>query len=82
MTTSPVNEFRPGQKVETSGIYVVTHDSRHVVSHEVTCVAGKTFPPCNGCEHPRFKLVRPAEHVEAHPLFQESPAARRYHPTQ
>jgi hypothetical protein len=75
------NEFRPGQKVEISGIYIVTHDS-HALPHEVTCVAGKTFPPCNACgNHPRFKLVRPAEHIEAHSSFQQLLAARRYHPT-
>lgn len=75
------NEFRPGQMVETSGIYVVTHDNSHAFPHEVTCVAGKPFPPCNGCEHPRFKLVRPAQHIEAHEQFQRLPRAQWYRPT-
>jgi hypothetical protein len=63
------DEFRPGQKVPHSGIYRVTHDAAHAVEHEVTCVYGKTFPPCHGCTHPRFKLVRAAHHVETHELF-------------
>jgi hypothetical protein len=63
------DEFRPGQKVPHSGIYQVTHDPEHAESHEVTCVYGKPFPPCHGCLHPRFKLVRAAHHVETHEFF-------------
>jgi hypothetical protein len=73
------NEFRPGQMVPTSGIYSVTHDNSHVLSHDVTCVAGKPFPPCNGCgEHPRFKLKYAAHHIDDHPQFGQEQAARRY----
>jgi hypothetical protein len=57
--------FKPGDKVPHSGIYQVTHDRNHSDSHEVTCVFGKIFPPCKGCgQHPRFKLVRAAHHVD------------------
>jgi hypothetical protein len=63
------DEFRPGQKVPHSGIYRVTHDPEHAETHEVTCVYGKTFPPCHGCLHPRFTLLRAAHHVETHELF-------------
>jgi hypothetical protein len=57
-------EFKPGEKVPTSGIYAVVHDTVHREAHEVTCVMGETFPPCKRCgDHPRFKLVRPAHHI-------------------
>jgi hypothetical protein len=47
--------FKPGQTVEVSGIYTVTHDVNHRDVHEVTCVRGKTFPPCNHCGHRKSK---------------------------
>ena len=63
--------FKPGDKVRQSGIYLVTHDDEHAKPHEVVCVNGKTFPPCNGCgDHPRFKLVRMAKHIEQSEHFQ------------
>jgi hypothetical protein len=62
--------FKPGDKVQSSGIYQVTHDNRHASEHEVTCVYGKIFPPCKGCgNHPRFKLVRAAQHIESNEHF-------------
>jgi hypothetical protein len=62
--------FKPGEKVLHSGIYEVTHDKAHTQKHEVTCVHGKIFPPCKGCgQHPRFKLVRAALHVEGNENF-------------
>ena len=62
--------FKPGDKVPKSGIYKVTHDVEHAASHEVTCVFGEPFPPCNHCgKHPRFRLVRAAQHVETHDHF-------------
>jgi hypothetical protein len=65
------DEFKPGDKVECSGIYEVTHDTTHSQKHDVTCVYGKTFPPCRGCKHPRFKLVRAARHIETHENFKK-----------
>jgi hypothetical protein len=63
-------QFKPGEKVPRSGIYKVTHDRNHVQEHEVTCVMGETFPPCNGCgPHPRFALIRAAHHVFNHEHF-------------
>ena len=62
-------EFKPGQEVPNSGIYKVTHDLAHTVEHEVTCVYGKRFPPCRDCHHPRFVLVRKAQHIEANEHF-------------
>lgn len=61
--------FKPGATVEHSGIYLVTHDTTHTQPHEVTCVFGKKFPPCRGCSHPRFKLVRAAQHIESNDNF-------------
>jgi hypothetical protein len=62
--------FKPGDKVEASGIYKVTHDPRHAAEHEVTCVYGHKFPPCNHCgNHPRFTLVKAAQHVDQNEHF-------------
>jgi len=63
-------EFKPGDKVPQSGIYKVNHDGHHK-AHEVTCVMGNTFPPCNDCKHPRFELVRAAHHIEDHEHFKK-----------
>ena len=61
--------FKPGDKVENSGIYKVIHDPAHTQNHEVTCIAHKTFPPCRDCRHPRFELVRKAIHIEVDDNF-------------
>jgi hypothetical protein len=61
--------FKPGQTCEASGIYKVTHDPTHAQPHEVMCVYGKPFPPCRGCHHPRFVLVRAAEHISNNEHF-------------
>lgn len=64
--------FKPGDKVPNSGIYEVTHDRVHRRVHEVTCIAHSTFPPCNHCgDHPRFKLVRKAIHINVDDDFQK-----------
>ena len=55
-------EFKPGEEVPESGIYMVLHDGAHTPPHEVTCVEGKVFPPCHCCK-PRFVLVRVTQHV-------------------
>ncbi|MGF7181646.1 hypothetical protein HDF11_003167 [Tunturiibacter psychrotolerans] len=64
--------FKPGQDIPHSGIYRVVHDPNHAKEHEVTCVYGKRFPPCRGCAHPRFVLVRAAHHIETHELLKAS----------
>lgn len=62
--------YKPGDKVPKSGIYRVTHDPQHAVEHEVTAIYGKTFPPCNHCgHHPRFTLVKAAQHIESNEHF-------------
>jgi hypothetical protein len=63
-------EYEPGEKVPHSGIYKVVHDKQHTANHEVTCVYGKTFPPCNHCgKHPRFTLIRAAQHIGSNEHF-------------
>jgi hypothetical protein len=70
MAANAGDEFKPGDKVERSGIYRVTHDPNHAQEHEVTCVYGKRFPPCNHCGHDvRFVLVRGARHIETDENF-------------
>jgi hypothetical protein len=61
---------KAGEKVKKSGIYVVRHDKEHVEDHDVTCVAGKTFPECLECgDGVRFLLVRHAIGVGSHEAF-------------
>ncbi|VTS03848.1 Uncharacterized protein OS=Burkholderia pseudomallei MSHR2990 GN=Y046_2082 PE=4 SV=1: YjzC [Gemmata massiliana] len=63
-------EYKPGEQVPCSGIYRVTHDTRHTQPHEVTCVKGEPFPPCNHCGvRPRFLLARAASHIGNHNHF-------------
>lgn len=65
-------QFKPGQKVPKSGIYRVLHDKNHVKEHDVTCVYGEIFPPCNGCgPHPRFSLIKAATHISNHDSFKK-----------
>ena len=62
--------YKPGDKVPKSGIYRVIHDERHAEAHEVTCVIGSRFPPCNGCGgNVRFPLARAAHHITNHEHF-------------
>lgn len=64
--------FKPGQKCDASGIYTVIHDVQHRETHEVTCVYGKPFPPCNKCgHHARFKLKYKAIHIESQEHFKK-----------
>ncbi len=66
--------YKPGEQVPKSGIYEVTHDSEHTdESHQVTCVKGHPFPPCNHCgDHPRFVLVVKARHIDTHKHFKKA----------
>jgi len=68
--TNKSEEFEPGEKVPTSGIYEVIHDKLdgddHAQQHQVTAIAGSVFPRCKGCrEWVRFQLYRAAVNVEA-----------------
>jgi hypothetical protein len=62
--------FKARDKIRKSGIYSVLHDGKHRAPHEVTCVAGKTFPLCDECgELVQFVLVRHAKLVGRHDNF-------------
>ena len=64
--------FKPGDKVPNSGIYNVIHDPFHAMNHQVTCVYGEHFPPCNHCgHHVRFKLAVKAIHVKQSEHFRK-----------
>ena len=62
--------FKPGDKVPRSGIYRVVHHQYHAQEHEVICVRGEPFPPCNHCDHHvRFVQVRTAQHIDSNDNF-------------
>jgi hypothetical protein len=62
--------FKPGDKITKSGIYSVAHEGKHTDAHEATCIAGKTFPPCDECgDGVRFALVKHARLVTRHDHF-------------
>jgi hypothetical protein len=53
--------YRVGETVPADGIYCAYHNG-HRTSHEVTLLAGETFPPCTKCgSDVRFELLRPAD---------------------
>jgi hypothetical protein len=53
---SKIPSFKPGDRIPESGIYQVRH-ARHATQHDVTCVGGHTFPPCNHCgDYVTFRL--------------------------
>jgi hypothetical protein len=63
-------EYKSGDTVEHSGVYLVLHEEEHAQSHEVTVLFGKRFPPCNHCgHHPRFIAVRLAQLIDHNEHF-------------
>ena len=68
-------EFKPGERVKTSGIYDVFHDKidgeHHAQQHQVIVIAGTVFPRCKGCrEWVRFRLSQAAQYVDKDPHFE------------
>ena len=54
----PSPYFRVGEPVPSDGIYRAYHNS-HRLSHEVTLLAGESFPPCVKCATDvHFELLR------------------------
>jgi hypothetical protein len=50
--------YKSADTIPESGIYRVIH-AEHRLPHEVTLIAGQTFPPCAKChEAVRFELLR------------------------
>jgi hypothetical protein len=77
MTFDAAKDFKPGEKCEASGIYLVTHDRNHVPPHEVTVVLGERFPPCRGCgEQPRYRAARLALHITNDPNLKNLPSGQ------
>jgi hypothetical protein len=68
--------FKPGDAVPASGIYDVIHDKldgqEHALRHQITAIAGNTFPPCRGCQAwVRYRLYRAAEYIQENEHFKE-----------
>ena len=50
--------YKSSEPIPVSGVYRVIH-AQHRLPHEVTLIAGQTFPPCGQChEEVRFEIVR------------------------
>jgi hypothetical protein len=50
--------YKSTDPIPVSGVYRVIH-AQHRLPHEVTLIAGQTFPPCAQChEEVRFEMVR------------------------
>jgi len=63
-------DFKPGEKAPQSGLYTVIHDQKHRQNHEITCIHGNRFPPCNHCgDHVRFRIKTVAKHIKEHESF-------------
>ena len=68
-------EFRPGDGIPDSGVYLVVHQE-HRPTHEATLVAGKPFPVCARCGNAvRFQLLRTACSIEKDADFGTEKAA-------
>lgn len=52
------NMPKTGDIVQTSGIYRCTNPKCDKKTNEITFVKGKKVPPCPGCGHTNFTLVR------------------------
>ena len=71
---SSENEFGPGDRVPSTGIYIATHDKLdgeyHAAPHPVTATAGSVFPPCRVCgEGVAFRPQDAAVPIESHHHF-------------
>jgi YjzC-like protein len=57
-------EFKPGDKVPSSGVYRVLHKD-HREEHDATLREGELFPNCSVCdEGVRFRLVQSAKLID------------------
>ncbi|MBV9085939.1 MAG: hypothetical protein JOY79_00520 [Acidobacteriaceae bacterium] len=61
--TPAERDFRPGEAVPLSGIYVAHHE-RHRLSHQVTLLDELPFPTCSTCgQEVRFELLYAAPNL-------------------
>lgn len=63
------HEFRPGDDVPRSGIYLVTHN-QHRAQHEAVvlkdALKGALFPACKACGHAvRYRMVKSAASIDS-----------------
>ena len=54
--------FNPGEKVEHTGMYQMTHDSGHHPAEAVFLSSGDEFPNCEGCRKTAYHLIMPADY--------------------
>ncbi|VXB05172.1 conserved hypothetical protein [Burkholderia sp. 8Y] len=59
-------QHKPGEKVQTSGIYRVVKEGDGGSAFEVTCVEGEHFPPTRSGKGARYELVHAATHSHKH----------------
>jgi len=60
------DQHKPGEKVQTSGIYKVVKEGDGGSGFEVTCVEGEHFPPTSSGKGAHFELVHAATHSHKH----------------
>ena len=71
--SDPNRAHAPGEEVPISGVYRTVHRFIHRDEHDVTAVAGETFPKCKHCgDLVRFRLLRSAQHLSDHPYLAAS----------
>jgi hypothetical protein len=61
-----VDQHKPGEKVQTSGIYKVVKEGDGGSGFEVTCVEGEHFPPTRSGKGAHYELVHAATHSPKH----------------
>jgi hypothetical protein len=59
-------QHKPGEKVQTSGIYKVEKEGDGDSGFEVTCVEGEHFPPTRSGKGVHHELVHGATHSHKH----------------
>jgi hypothetical protein len=63
-TSTPKKKFRPGDLAPITGIYLVSHGSRHRDRHEVVIIRGEQLPTCRSCQlNVSYEIVRPISHI-------------------
>ena len=73
--------YKPGDRVERSGVYRAIHALDHVERQEVIILRARSFPSCRRCGAVvRFEPIHLAQEIDAVPCFNPSakgPASKR-----
>ena len=70
-------EYRPGDDVPRSGIYLVIHE-KHRKSHEAVVLKGAAFPECRECgQAVRYRPVEGGTPLDADADFKPGTAPER-----